>query len=234
MARTVSSLLLAFGFLAFFTCVAEAQTRRSMFGTSRVSLATLGPVQESLGLSDEQKALADELHDELTRNRRQLFQEGGGDFDAMRQKIEELDTAATSKFTEKLDDEQKRRLTEIFVQANGANSLADPTVIEVLEITDEQQAKLEAARADNRADFFDAFQDFQGMGDQERRDTMTRLRDDADGRLLAILTDKQRTDFENLSGEKVDYNLDELRGNFRGGGAGRRGGGESSRPQRPE
>lgn len=234
MLRTFGSLLLAFALLALFTRVAEAQSRRSAFDTTRVSLATLAPVQEALKLSDEQKELADQLHDKLMEDRREVFQGGGGDFEAMRKEIEDLNTAANNKFAEKLDEAQQRRLTEIYVQANGPNALADAEVIEILKLTDDQQAKLESARADNRADFFDAFQDFRGMGDDERRDAMTKLRGDADGRLLAVLTEEQRADFEKLTGAEVDYDLEDLRGGFAGRGGGRRGGGDSNRPQRPE
>jgi hypothetical protein len=233
MARTTSSVVLTLGLLVLVTSAAEAQMRRSPFGTSRVSLATLEPVREELNLSDEQKELSDTLHDELMEERREVFQGGGGDFEAMRKEIEKLDADATAKFTEKLDDKQNLRLTEIYVQANGPNALADAAVIEVLKLTDEQQGKLDDVRQENRDDFFDAFQDFQGMSDDERRDAMTKLRDDADDRLLAALTDEQRTEFEKLSGEEVDYDLAELRGGFPGSGGQRRGG-DSSRPQRPE
>jgi hypothetical protein len=232
----LSFVLLALSFAAFASNDALAQMRRSPFGTSRVSLATLGPVQEELKLSDEQKALADELHDQLTEDRREVFQGGGGDFDAMRKEIEEIDAEATTKFNEKLDDTQKQRLTEIYVQANGPNALADPSVIEILELTDDQNGKLEEIRQANRDDMFDAFQDFQGMSDEERRETMTKLRDDADARLLAALTEEQRASFEKLAGAEVDYDLDELRGGFPGGGGrgGARPADDSNRPQRPE
>jgi Spy/CpxP family protein refolding chaperone len=232
-----SFVVLVLLFLASASNEAAAQMRRSPFGTSRVSLATLAPVQEELKLTDEQKGQADELHDQLTEDRREVFQSGGGDWDAMRQEIEELDDEATAKFTEKLEDGQKRRLTEIYVQANGPNALADTAVIEDLELTDEQQGKLEDIRQANRDDMFDAFQDFQGMSDDERRETMNKLREDADARLLAALTDEQRDAFAKLPGEEVDYDLAELRGGFPGGGGGGRNSqpaGDGNRPQRPE
>jgi hypothetical protein len=215
----------------------SAQQRRSPFGTSRVSLGTLEPVRVALQLNDEQKQLADTLHDQLTEDRREVFQSGGGDFDAMRVELEKLDAEATSKFTEKLDDTQKARLTEIFVQANGPNALADKVVIEKLGITEEQQGKLDDVRQENRQSFFNAFQDFQGMSDDERREAMTKLQQEADDRLLAALTEEQHAAFEKLGGEEVDFDLSELRGAF-GGGGGRRdgggGGGASDRPQRPQ
>lgn len=227
------SMLLAILLLASAAEDAFAQMRRSPFGTSRVSLATLQPVQEALELTTEQTELADELHDQLNEDRQDVFQNGGGDFDAMRKELEELDAAATSKFTDKLDDKQQRRLTEIYVQANGPNALADAAVIKILELTDDQQAKLDDIRQANRQDFFDAFQDFQGMSDEERREAMVKLREDADARLIAALTEEQQNAFADLTGEEVDFDLTELRGGFPGGG-GRRPAGDGNRPQRPE
>jgi hypothetical protein len=235
--RSLGVLFLALTFVGSTGNEASAQMRRSPFGTSRVSLATLPPVQEELKLNDEQKSLADELHDQLTEDRREVFQSGGGDWDAMRKEIEELDADATAKFNEKLEDGQKQRLTEIYVQANGPNALADAAVIETLELTDEQQEKLEDVRQANREDMFDAFQDFGNMSDDERRETMDKLREDADARLLAALTDEQRDSFAKLPGAEVEYDLAELRGGFPGGGGGGRGGrpaGDSNRPQRPQ
>jgi hypothetical protein len=227
-------LLLSF---AILTDQAEAQMRRSPFGASRVSLGTLEPVREAVKLTEEQQKLADELHDQLMEDRRDVFQNGGGDFEAMRQEIEELDAEATKEFTEKLDDTQNTRLTEIYVQANGPNALADEAVMEALKISDDQKEELEGIREENRQSFFDMFQDFQDMSDDERREAMTKLQKEADDRLLGGLTEEQKSAFEKLAGEEVDFDLAELRGGFGGGGGGggRQGGaGGGNRPQRPE
>jgi hypothetical protein len=240
MSRCVSPRLLLFvatlSSFGLFADQANAQMRRSPFGASRVSLGTLEPVREAVKLTEEQQKLADELHDQLMEDRRDVFQNGGGDFEAMRTEMEELDAEATKEFTEKLDDAQNARLTEIFVQANGPNALADGAVIEALKITDDQKDELEGIREENRQSFFDMFQDFQDMSDDERREAMTKLQQAADDRLLGGLTDEQKAAFEKLAGEEVDFDLAELRGGFGGGGGGGRqgGGGGGNRSQRPE
>lgn len=221
--------------LAVLACEqSHAQQRRSPFGASRVSLGTLKPVREALKLNDEQKKLADTLHDQLMEDRRDVFQNGAGDFEAMRIEMEKLDADATGKFNEKLDDSQKARLTEIYVQANGPNALADQAVIESLKITADQESNLDEIRQTSRQAFFDMFQDFGSMSDEERRETMTKLQKEGDDRLLKGLTDEQRTAFEKLSGEEVDFDLSQLRGGFGGGGGQRPAAGASNRPQRPE
>lgn len=240
MSRCVNSHLLLFVAtllsLAGFADLAQAQMRRSPFGASRVSLGTLEPVRDAVKLNDEQQKLADELHDQLMEDRRDVFQNGGGDFEAMRMELEELDAEATKTFTEKLDEAQNTRLTEIFVQANGPNALADEAVIEALKITEDQKGELDGIREENRQSFFDMFQDFQDMSDDERREAMTKLQQEADDRLLAGLTEEQKGAFEKLSGEEVDFDLSQLRSGFGGrGGGGRQGAGsEGNRPQRPE
>jgi hypothetical protein len=239
MSRCVSPRLLLFvatlSSYGLFADQANAQMRRSPFGASRVSLGTLEPVREAVKLTEEQQKLADELHDQLMEDRRDVFQNGGGDFEAMRTEMEELDAEATKEFTDKLDDAQNTRLTEIFVQANGPNALADGAVMEALKITDDQKDELEGIREENRQSFFDMFQDFQDMSDDERREAMTKLQQEADDRLLGGLTDEQKAAFEKLAGEEVDFDLAELRGGFGGGGGGRQGGGGGgNRSQRPE
>jgi hypothetical protein len=240
MSRCVSPrLLLLVASVSSFAILAdraEAQMRRSPFGASRVSLGTLEPVRKAVKLTEEQQKLADELHDQLLEDIRDAFQNSGGDFEAARMEMDDLNAEATKEFTEKLDDAQNTRLTEIFVQANGPNALADEAVMEALKITDEQKDELEGIREENRQSFFDMFQDFQDMSDDERRDAMTKLQEEADDRLLGALTDEQKAAFEKLAGEEVDFDLAELRGGFGGrGGGGRQGGGDNSnRPQRPE
>jgi hypothetical protein len=216
---------------------AEAQMRRSPFGASRVSLGTLEPVREALKLTEEQQKLADELHDQLMEDIRGAFQDSAGDFEAARLEMEDLNAEATKEFTEKLDDTQKTRLTEIFVQANGPNALVDEAVMEALKITDDQKGELDDLRQENREAFMDSWEDFQGMSEDESREAFTKLQKEADDRLLGGLTEEQKASFEKLSGEEVEFDLSELRGGFGGGGGGggRQGGaGGDNRPQRPE
>lgn len=192
------------------TLPVTAQQRRSPFDVPRVSLASLPEVQAELKFTDEQKTLANSLQEQLVEDRRKVFQNGSGDWDAMRIEIEKLSNEASAKVLDKLDDGQKKRLTEIYVQANGPNALADKEVMEQLEISDEQVEALETAREDNRYAFFDAWQDFQGMSEEERREAMAELQEEADARLLEALNDQQREEFSKLGGEELEYDLTPL------------------------
>jgi hypothetical protein len=188
----------------------QQRQRRSFFEVPRVSLASLPEVQAELKLNEAQKTLADSLQEKLNEDRREVFQSGGGDWDAMREKVEKLNSEATAKLMEKLDPGQQKRLTEIFVQANGPSALADKEVMEQLKINDEQKKQLEEAREDNRYAFMDAWQDFQGMTPEERRDAIADLQKEADERLLKPLDENQREQFAKLSGKELDYDLTPL------------------------
>jgi len=187
-----------------------AQQRRSFFDVPRVSLASLPEVQAELKLNDEQKSLADTLQEQLNEDRRELFQSGGGDWDAMREKMEKMNGEATAKLVETLDAGQQKRLTEIYVQANGPNALGDKEVMDQLKISDEQNKQLEEAREENRYAFMDARQDFQGMTDEERREASAELQEEGDERLLKSLNEEQREQFSKLGGEELEYDLTPL------------------------
>jgi hypothetical protein len=170
-------------------------------------LASLPEVQAELKLNKELKELADSLQEKLVEDRRAVFQSGSGDWDAMRKEIEKLHDEASAKVLEKLDDAQKQRLTEVYIQANGPNALADKVVIEQLKISEKQLEELESAREDNRYAFMDAWGEMQGMSDEERREVFTELQEEGDARLMNALNEGQREQFSKLGGEVLDYDL---------------------------
>ena len=116
--------LLTFGLMLAMTQFASAQRgRRGSLTTSRLQLATLEQVQAELKLDDDQTKLVEAVSQKLSEERRELFQGGGGGgggFAAMREKMEKMNAAASAKLTEKLQDAQKQRLTQLYVQVNGA------------------------------------------------------------------------------------------------------------------
>jgi hypothetical protein len=209
--------------------------RRGGFQTSRVQLATLPEVQTALNLTDEQKELVASLDEERSEARRGGRRGGGGgggfDFRAFMEEREKQDAELAAKLSEKLEESQNDRLTEIYVQVNGTNSLADKQVQAKLEITEEQVGKLADAREENNEAMRDAFQDFADMSQEERQQTTDELREESNERLLAVLTDEQKSSFEALKGEELEIDMSQLRGG-RGGGRGGFGGGGGGRGNR--
>lgn len=178
---------------------------RSVFPVARVPLATLEAVQAELKLNEEQVKIAKQLNEQLNSGRREVFQ--GGDFETMRAELRKLEAKLATKLDEKLDDGQKQRLTEVFIQSNGPNALSDKVVSETLSITEEQSKKLAGINDTNWQDMFDMFQDFQSMSDEERSETVAEYLKTSDKRLLDALTAEQREQFTKLHGKKLEVDL---------------------------
>jgi hypothetical protein len=173
-------------------------------------------VQAALNLTDEQKNKVGEINDQLREDRRDLFGQGGGDFRAMREEMEKLNQEASGKLAEVLNEGQQKRLMGIQIQVIGANSLFDAAIAKELDITAEQKEKLAEARDENMQTMRDAFQDFQDLSREERREKQQQLRAEADKRLLAALSSEQQSQYEALKGEPVEIDMSQIRG-FGGG-----------------
>ncbi len=163
--------------------VAEAQREGGRRGGRGFGRGGFGPipavqlvadaeeVQTALTLTDDQKTKVDEINDQLRDDRRELFQGGGGggDFRAMRDEMEKLNTEAAAKLAEVLDAGQQKRLMGIQIQVNGAEMLLDAAVAKELNVTDDQKSKLEEARDENRQAMMDAREEMQDLEREERR-----------------------------------------------------------------
>lgn len=180
---------------------------------SQARLATLPEVVSELKLTDEQKTKISAIADQLQSDIRSSFGGGGGPPDM--DKMEQMNQEATTKVDALLDAGQQKRLGEIAVQVNGASSLNDAAIRKQLNFTDEQTKKYEEARDANRA----AMSELMGMSREERQGKMADMRKEADDRLLGVLTDQQKTEFEAMKGTPLTIDLSALR--QRGGGGGR-------------
>jgi Spy/CpxP family protein refolding chaperone len=197
---------------------------RGGFGTiSAVQLADAEEVQTALKLTEDQITKVDEINDQLRDDRRELFQGGGGggDFRANFEAMQKLNTEAAAKLAEVLDAGQQKRLMGIQIQVNGAEMLLDAAVAKELNVTEDQKAKLEEVRDENRQAMMDAREEFQDLEREERRAKQQEMRAEADKKLLAAISSEQQTQFEALKGEPVEID----RSQFGGFGGGRGGGG---------
>lgn len=205
--------LVAGGLLLTVATSANAQRRGfgRMFGaTPAVSLAQLEEVQTELKLTDDQKAKVTKLNADLSEERRAAREDAGGDFDKMRKEVALLNIEFDKEFAAALDEAQRTRAQEIYVQVNGPVTLTDEAVAAALKITDEQKQKLEQALADSRAKSREAFQNFQNLSDEERAKRSEELAKSRDESLLAVLDEAQKTQFESLKGGKLEVDLSKL------------------------
>lgn len=83
-------------------------------------------------------------------------------------------------------------------------------VADELMLSEEQKQKLAEAADDSRAEVFDSFQDLQNMTEEERAKKIQELVESRDKSLLAVLTDEQKEKFEQMKGEKLEVNLENL------------------------
>lgn len=203
------------------------------FGFSGLQLAAqVKEVQEALKLSEEQVGKVTEINDKLRDDRRELFQQGGGDFQAMRADMEKLQDEANAKLAEVLDEGQQKRLMGIQIQVAGAASLFDKTIAEELGVTEDQRSQLREAQQEIGEAMQDAMAELRDK-DLSREEMMAemgklrdRTRDENDKKLLAVLTEDQQDQYESLKGEKVEIDMSQFRGRGFGGpgGPGGRGG----------
>lgn len=221
----IAAALMAVGLMVQVLLAQPGEGRRGRgpgggFGGPPTPVRLLGikEVQDALKLTDEQKTKITELNEKVREELRAAMQDGGG-----REKVQKMMDETTAKVKEILDEGQQKRLLGIFIQVNGANSVSNPEVAKELNLTDEQKKKIEEIRQKN----MDSMRElFQGARDQEGgreaiREKAEKLRDEESKAILAVLTEVQQKQLEELKGEKVDVDLSRLRG-F-GGPGGRNG-----------
>jgi hypothetical protein len=193
--------------LAAFASSASAQRRgRGGLRPGEVSLArllTIEAVQNELKLSDKQKAAATEINNSLTEERHKLFAEVSKDSHERTKKVADLEERTAAKVKKLLDEPQQKRLREILIQVNVASELMKKDIQEELHITPEQRKKLiDVNRANSKARH-DALASHEG----DKTAKMLELQREADKKLLAVLTDTQREQFEKLKGKKISLDL---------------------------
>ena len=127
-----------------------------------------------------------------------------------------------------LKPEQLKRLTEIYIQQAGIAALQDADVAEKLKITDDQKEKFAKVREENQTATRDAFRDA-GEDRDAIRTKMADLRKQNEEKTLAVLTEDQKKQFEEMKGKKFDMPENAGRGGF-----GNRGGGDRPRGERPQ
>jgi Spy/CpxP family protein refolding chaperone len=177
-----------------------------VFQIPAVTLAQLKDVQEELKLTDEQKEEVAKLNDKLNEDRRELFQ--SGDREQFREKWTKINSDASDAFEKLLDDDQAARAQEIYVQVNGPAVLADEKVAGKLELSDEQKEALRDVMAASRETFMGA-----GLRDMDREAAAAKIDElmaSRDEKLLEVLTDDQRAQFEKMQGEAIEVDLSEL------------------------
>lgn len=206
-------------------------------GGGQMALLRDKGVQQELKLTDDQvkaiDAAAKKQADALQALR-------GGDPQEARTKMQEITRETTKTIDDTLKADQKKRLRQLELQQRGLAALAAPanprnpnaqtsTLAKDLNITEDQQKKIQEIVAGNREKMRDLFQP--GGNREEAAKKMAEMNKETNQKIEGILTAEQKAKWKEMTGEPYKGTLPSAFGGF-GGGTGRRpgGGGGNARP----
>jgi hypothetical protein len=181
-------------------------------------------VQKDLQLTAEQKTRLQAANEKMTGQMRDAMQGmrgGGGDRTAIQETMQRLQTASEREVNAILTPAQQKRLLEIQIQLSGPRALLLPAVQKVMELTDDQMAKIRDLQQQHQQANAAAMRNAAG-----NREAMQASREKNDAVLAAeidkVLTAPQRAKLKELTGRP--FVADAAPAGQRGGGGGRGGG----------
>ncbi len=184
--------IIAPAFLLLLAAVCPAQ--RSMTGaTSRLMLVMTPDVKKEIKVTKDQDKKIQEaikaMQAEVQAGTRPMdLSDPMGSFD--------LD------FTPILDDAQRMRLEELFIQANSGYALIDPKVAVALGLTNEQKQSVKTAKTEALTELMKL------MGEMRSASAMKALKkrhEEIGVKMLDILTADQKTKLETLKGKPFKF-----------------------------
>jgi Spy/CpxP family protein refolding chaperone len=216
--RTFGKLALALGMVALIAAPARAQGRGGfgMFGGGAMLLSNKG-VQKEIKATDEQASKLDALADEMRQKGRDNFEKVRdlGD-DERRAKMQEFARAQQEELKKGLADilkpEQIKRFDQIQIQAAGVGAFAMPRVQEVLKLTDDQKAKIREINEETMQTTREAFQSA-GDDREAAMKKITEIRKQAFDKAANVLTDAQKKDWKDLTGDPYEVKFEFRRPN---------------------
>jgi Spy/CpxP family protein refolding chaperone len=217
-------IVLAISLVLGFAYIAETQAQerersgrgfgRGSSRSSLLGLLSLEQVQKEMKLSEEQMTTVQGIVEKLGAEMREQYTalREIEDRDQQRAKITELRDQSDQKVREQLRDvverEQVMRLYQIRMQVRAVvDSLANTFVSRRLELTDDQKNKLEEINKGVGAKQSEVYATIRDASDEQRSEAFQKLRkirSDADGEALALLTAEQKAAFEEMKGKKIE------------------------------
>jgi glutamate synthase domain-containing protein 1 len=214
-----------------------------MMGGGVTGLLRMKEVREELKLDEDQVAELEELGKAAMEAMRNMAPQRGGpggaggqnagggqpggfnpqDMQAIMEKMQKAAEENEAKVEEILDPKQLDRLVGLMIQRGNLQSLSSKLVATRLGITDDQKAKMAEV---NKANGEKMRELFQGGFSQDAREKMTKMREEAEGKIKEILTAKQKEDMESLKGPEFKFPEPQWGGQ---GGPGGPGGGRGNR-----
>jgi hypothetical protein len=210
-------------------------------GGGVTGLLRIPEVQAELKVDEAQKELLDQVSQEMFQKMRTLFQPPAGGAQGNQgnrfqppspetmKKMAALQADQLKQVGEILDPKQMARLKQLGVQQAGTRALAQDEVAAQLKLSADQRQRITAAvtgEQEAMRSLFTGFEPGTPPTDEQRaewRKKMTDARSATDAKLLAVLTEPQKTQFKALQG--APFKFPEFRFGGPGGPGGRRPGG---------
>ena len=185
-----------------------------MAGANLGQLVQSKTVRDELKLTEDQVGKLKEWAEAQPAKMREVFQNAGGDRDAMREKFAEIQKTASKEVGEILKPEQAKRLKQIEFQMAGVRGLMSPDAQKSLDITEDQKEKLQSAMTDMGKDMRELAEEYgvRGFGGRpadadkakEFEKKSAQLTKDATSQVMKLMTDEQKKKYAELSGEPID------------------------------
>lgn len=179
-----------------------------------VLLLTLAPVQEELELDADQIDALDKLASQMHADAMEILS-GLQDLTPAEQKeampeLLKMIADKGQKLQARVDDilrpKQAARLNELSLQRRGVAALGDQQVADALKITDEQQRSLAAIRQESGVKQREIDRQLSaGVERAKIRATVNALRKEFQAKILTVLSDDQRKQFEQMQGAKFKF-----------------------------
>jgi len=184
-----------------------------MFKFSREGTSIRDDVSKEIKLTDDQKTKITKIQDDQRQKMMDMFQGGGIDFqdkEAMakvRKTIGDQMKASEKEINTVLNDDQKKRLRELWIQRTGISVITDETVQKDLGLSDDQKAKIKSLQDKSQAAQESLGEkmrnqeiDFQGM-----RDAMDKNNKVMKDELAKVLTTDQAAKLKTLGGAEFKF-----------------------------
>ena len=195
---------------------AQGGQGRGGFGQGRgggfggLALLNIPEVQQELKMTQPQIDKVGPKVQEVRQARSELFQGGGGppSPEAL-QKIQEMQDKAAADI---LDTKQLKRYHQLELQQAGANAFGRKAVADALKLTEDQKSKIQGIQQDTRQKQMELGQSLRGGGGQPSQEDfqqmmtkMQAIQKEASEKTMAVLTDAQKAQWKEMTGEPFKF-----------------------------
>lgn len=211
---------LAVATLVVVSALSMAQGRgggmRMMGGGGGMSQLLARPdVQAEIKLTDEQKGKLDDQRQAMRDAMRQRFQNGGGassgtDREAMMKEFQEAAKKAEKEALAVLDDKQKARLKELWIQREGNNVVTNEDIQKELGFSEEQKGKVKSLQDASRQAMSEIFQKMQNgeLDRSEMQPLMEKNQKAMSDELGKVMTADQAAKLKAMRGAEFKFDED--------------------------